>query len=191
MSRHVICDLCEGKFPLYYEGIDDEYIDDHPEDQCWPIGGDNDVCAKCCEKVVHNMVELCGFTFEQVKEFYEAKAGANNVVSGLLSGLAGALFDTPAEAPKKKVPEPPLAFGTTNPDDHYLLVMEGAGLPPDSKFYFPTLEKVKDYAARNAEVFPDAAYRVLCPNGDLLVGEVKPPDKGNTRHHLSWFLHEA
>lgn len=192
MSRKLICDFCSTEFPDHDADVDTSKTLNWVEQ----LDKATDICAECAMTVVHNLVDHGDLSAQTILDFYHADftrrvafvnppkarevpdvdsdldldfdpedipmdfgpddvAAAAGEAAKVVAARSGKLFDPDPDA---------------TPDDVFRLTMHGAGLNPEHELLFQTLDEAKDYAAKNVQVFPEAAYHLQCPDGTSLQG---------------------
>lgn len=187
MSRKLICDFCFEEFPDHNADVDTGKRLNWVEQ----LDKTTDVCAECAMLVIHSMVEHGGYDPQTIGLMRHGKFpepavkpceddgedldfdpedtpldfGPDDVAVAM--GEAAKVVAARAVEAKLFGPEP-------NPDatinDVFHLTMHGAGLNPEHELLFQTVDEAKDYAAKNAQVFPEASYFLTCPDGVVLQG---------------------
>lgn len=195
MSRKIICDFCSTEFS-------------GPEafklNWCEELSYNADICAECAMQIVRHMVEFGGYTIATLQDYHigsfppKKSTNLQQILSGGLPGVME-LHKQEKESKAARDPrrdplpgeedldfelddfplEPPGDPTSFDPPTVFHLTMHGAGLNPEHELLFQTLDEAKDYAAKNAQVFPEAAYFLSCPDGTDLVGTPDPPASYN------------
>lgn len=185
MSRKLICDFCSTEFPDHDADVDTSKSNNWVEQ----LDKATDICAECAMLMVHNMIDHGGYNMATLYSMRDGRfpepavklctddgedldfdpedLRPNPEVAAIQEKFDESLHQKLDAAVKQLFDPDPDATA----DTVFHLSMHGAGLNPQHELLFQTLDEAKDYAVKNAQVFPEAAYYLQCPDGTCLQGD--------------------